>query len=379
MNKKKEMKRKAFLFAAVIFGMMALVLQNRGTAAAASYRYGDFAVTAISSTSVSIDYRNLYYETINTGASVLGYQISKRDVTADTAEQLVTTASANQVYGTIGGLQAGHEYIIKVNVQYQYPQTDAKWFPYDVSLTLPSSGTSTLVDSVDTSSSIGGTQTTSQPSASRTPYGYPTSSPGATYSQNVQLPAAPAVQTVKMSGSNVGIILDSVACDGYEYHIYKKKTGQLVKTETSTLNTTTLYGLGRKAVYYVQARCYTYDSLGDKIYSKWSSKKYFVPQPKIRKGASKLRKSSITLKWAKVTGATKYTIYMRKRGGGAWSKVKTVKGKKSSCKITRFKGRGINSHQNDYEITIKASAKINGKTYHSLRNNYIYTYTYTRY
>lgn len=332
--------------------------------AAATYKYGSFAVTALSSTSVSIDFRNVYYDTIKDGATVLGYKIYLTDSTAATGEELRATAGYNQVFGTLSGLTAGHKYSVKVEVEYQYAGTTPGTVPYYVYFTTPSAGASTDVDIVDTSSALSATQ---QPGASPAPSG------------TVQQLVAPSVQKVKMVGSEVGVLLNSVVCNGYEYGIYNKKTNALVRSSSSTLNSARFYSLSRKNIYYVRARAFTYDSTGAKVYSKWGKKKFFVPQPDIKKSAVKLKKNSITLKWAKVTGAGKYTIYMRKRGGGKWSKVKTVKGKKSSCKITRYKGKGLNLNKKNFDIKIKASAKIGGKTYHSTTNNYIYTYSYTRY
>lgn len=342
--------------------IVAASLQYAG--AATTYKYGSFAVTALTSTSVSVDFRNVYYDTIKDGATVLGYKIYLTDSTAATGEQLRATANSNQIYGTLSGLTAGHNYSVKVEVEYQYAGTTPGTVPYYVYFTTPSAGASADVDVVDTTSVPSVTQ---QPGVSPTPSG------------TLQQLEAPSVQTVKMVGSEVGVLLNSVVCDGYEYGIYNKKTNALVRSSSSTLNSTRFYALGRKTVYYVRARAYAYDSNGTRVYSEWGKKKFFVPQPEIKKSASKLKKNSVLLKWGKVTGASKYTIYMRKRGGGKWSKVKTVKGKKSSCKITRYKGKGINTHKTNFEIKIKASAKIGGKTYNSTTNNYIYTYTYTRY
>lgn len=374
MEQKKRVWKKVFLMAILISGMVAAVLKNSGMAAASAYTYGDFAVTALSSTSVSIDYRNLYYETVNGGASVLGYQIYLKDYTASTDEILMTTANTNQVYGTIPGLVPGHEYCIKVSLQYQYPGTTPDYMYYDITFTTPASGISSVVDIVsDTPASpaptqqAGGLQSTSQP----------TGSPGPSGSTTALM--APSVESVKMAGSTVGVVLNSVVCDGYEYGIYNQTTGNLVQSESSVQNSTTIYGLGRKTVYYVQARAYVYDNSGNKVYSVWGNKKYFIPQPQIKKNASKLKKNSIHLKWAKVAGASKYTIYMRKRGGGKWNKVKTVNGQKASYKITRYKGKKFDTYKNNYEVKIKASVNIGGTTVHSATNDYIYTYTYTRY
>lgn len=360
---------------ALVLLITAASLQDANAAGAASvYKYGNFAVTALTSTSVTIDYRNLYYDNAASGATLLGYDIYMEDSTAFSGEKLIKSAAANEVYGTISGLISGHYYHIRVDVKYQYSGSTPGYVPYYIYFTAPSAGQTADVDVVSD---------TSTPTTTQQPGTQATTNPG---SQNPSASSAPSsglavpqVASVKMVADDVGVVLNGVACDGYEYGIFKKSSNSLVQSDTTSLSSTTFYGLSRKSVYYVKARAYAYDSNGEKMYSAWSSKKYFVPQPEINKTGSKLKKNSIKLKWAKVTGASKYTIYMRKKGGSKWSKVKTVKGKKGSCKITKYKGKSFNIQRNNYELKIKASAKIGGKTYNSTTNNYIYTYTYTRY
>lgn len=366
MKQKKLLFRGNFLRTMMIFAVAFVFLQNGRMAGAASYKYGDFAVTELSDNAITIDYRNLYYETIYGGANVLGYRIYLQDYTEGTDAQLITTASAQQVYGSITGLSAGHEYSVQVRLEYQYPDTSSNEMYYDIQFTTPYSGLSSDVDIVSDTSQPGGNST---PGTAQRP-----TSPSASSTVGT-----PSVSKVKMVGANVGVVLNRVACDGYEYGIYKQKSGTLVKSESSISNSTSFYGLSRKTVYYVRARAYVYASNGNKIYSRWSSKKYFVPQPKISKKSSKLKQNRIILKWTKVSGANKYTIYIRKRGGKKWSKVKTVSGNKSSYTITNYKGKRINVRNNSYEVTVKASAKIGGKTYNSGKNDYIYTYVKYRY
>lgn len=356
------MKQKKFLFKAMmILAAVFVFLQSSKVTEAASYKYGDFAVTELSTTSVAIDYRNLYYETINGGAAVLGYQIYMQDYTEGTGAQLVTTASTLQVYGSISGLLAGHEYSVQVRLQYQYPGVESNEMYYNVQFTTPYTGISSEVDVVSDTSTPG-------ESSGSTSGG--TSSSGSNTSVGT-----PSVSAVKMVGANVGVVLNGVSCDGYEYGIYQAKSNTLVKSGSSLSNSTSFYGLSRKAVYYVRARAYIYASNGDKLYSQWSGKKYFVPQPKISKKGSKAKKNRIILKWTKVSGANKYTIYIRKRGGKKWSKVKTVSGKKSAYTITKYKGKKINVRNHSYEVTVRASSKLGGKTYKSGNSDHIYTYT----
>lgn len=349
--------------AVLVLGMlMAPAKQSK----AAVYKYGSFAVTSLSSTEVTIDYRNVLADYTGLGASVSGYDICVTDLTADSGELLVKQALATEVVGTITGLTPGHTYTIAVKINYQFEYSEPSQGYDFVQIETPFSGISSEVDVVTDS---GIAEPVTQPDEQ---------TPSVPQPITAQL-AAPAISMVKMVGDNAAVSVVPVVCEGYEFGIFKKSNNALVKTESTILTGTTFYGLSRTSVYIVRARAYVYDSAGNRVYSEWGAGKYMVPQPKIKKTGTKLKKNSINLKWSKVSGASNYTIYMRKRGSGKWYKVKTVGGGKSSYKITKFRGKGFNSYRQNYEVKIKASAKIGGKTYNSTTNDYIYTYTYTRY
>ncbi|MCM1246573.1 MAG: fibronectin type III domain-containing protein [Roseburia sp.] len=365
----KQRKRKfAGLIIMAVLTLGVLLVPAKVSKAVDGYKYGTFAVTALSSTEVTIDYRGELED--YSGATVYGFDIYAEDLTLETGEVLIKQAAANEVFGTLTGLTPGHTYQIIVRTHYQYYGSEDSYGYSFVQFETPLSGVSSEVDVV-TDTGIAA------------PAPEPTQDPAASQSQ-VQTPAvvsvaAPSVTSVKMTGGNVAASVTPVVCDGYEFGIFNKSTNALVKTESTILNGAVFYGVGRKNIYIMRARAYAYDSAGNKVYSAWGAGRYFVPQPQIRKSASKCKKNSINLKWNKVSGAKNYTIYMRKRGSGKWYKVKTVSGKKASYKITKFRGKGFNTHRQSYEVKVKATAKIGGKTYSSTSNDYIYTYTYTRY
>jgi len=348
--------------------MMSMVMVPTKKAEAATYKYGTFAVTGITNSSVTIDYRNVYYDFIKDGASVLGYKITAENLTTGSGEILVAQPAANQVYGTINGLTAGHTYSIVVRTTYKFQYTDAGESYDYVQLVIPADGIGMGVDVVTDQSIITPATPTPVPSIN-TPV----------VPNTPVTPVAPSISGVKMVGDNVAAAVSPVSCNGYEYGIFNKKTGKLVKSQTTSSTSSVFYGVSRKNIYIMKARAYKYDTSGNKIYSAWGKGKYFVPQPKIKNKASKLKKNSIILKWNKVTGAKKYTIYMRKRYAKKWYKVKTVSGKKASYTIKKFRGKKVNAYRQNYEVKVKATAKIGGKTYNSTSDDYIYTYTYTRY
>lgn len=366
---KQKKGRIAGLIIMVVLTLGILLVPAKTSKAVGSYKYGTFAVTALSSTAVTIDYRSELED--YSDATVYGFDIYAEDLTLDTGEILIRQAAANEVFGTLTELTPGHTYQVIVKIHYQYLGSDADYGYSFVQFTTPLSGVSSEVDVV-TDSGISAPVT--DPSAEQPSVQQPQPQAPAVISV-----AAPSVASVKMVGANVAATVTPVVCDGYEFGIFNKSTDALVKTESTILNGVTFYGVSRKNVYIMRAKAYAYDSAGNKVYSAWGAGQYFVPQPQIRKTASKLKKNSINLKWNKVSGAQNYTIYMRKRGSGKWYKVKTVSGKKASYKITKFRGKGFNTHRQNYEVNIKATAKIGGRTYSSTTNDYIYTYTYTRY
>lgn len=359
----------------VVLVLGILFVQTKTSKAVGGYKYGTFAITALSGTEVTIDYRNELED--YSGATVYGFDIYMEDLTLETGEVLLKQAAPTEVYGTITGLTPGHTYQIIVKIHYQYYGSEDSHGYSFVQFETPLSGISSEIDVVTDPGIGSGTQ---QPVTPQQPSTTQPSVPQSVVTQpGLTQVTAPAVRSAAMVSDVVSAFISPVLCDGYEIGIFNKTTNRLVKSETTTSNSITLYGLGRKNVYIARARAYVYDSAGNKVYSAWGAGKYFVPQPNINKSASKLGKNTISLKWTKVSGATSYTIYMRKRGSGKWSKVKTVSGKKGAYKITRFKGKGFNTYKQDYEVKIKASAKIGGATYHSTTSNYIYTHTYTRY
>ncbi len=219
---------------------------------------------------------------------------------------------------------------------------------------------------------------TVQPTASTTPVPTATVQPSPSV-QPIGNLVAPDVVKVAMSGNQLAAEFTYVSnCSGYEVEVCKKSNGQVVKSGEASSTIVIVNDLPRNAVYYVRARSYAVTTAGV-TFSDWGSKGYAVAQPEFNKGGSKLKKNSIKLKWGKVAGANQYIIDMRKRGTNKWYRVKTVKAKKNSCKITKFRGKRFNSHKTNFELRIRATAKIEGKKYTSSGANTIYTYTYYRY
>ncbi|MBO4998444.1 MAG: fibronectin type III domain-containing protein [Lachnospira sp.] len=279
---KNRLRKRCISFVIAVVMLASVGAVNVQTAKAADYLYGGFAVTALSDTSVTIDYRNLYYD-LEGYVTVNGWKVRVSDQYGNSQD--MQTAAPNQVIYTIGGLTPGVRYTIEVMMMrtWLYSGEADEGYTF-VAFTTPSAGIGT-VDVVTQTP-----PTTTQAPTTQTPY----------------VPTTPTVDTP----------------------------------------------------YAVQPSTPS------------------VKQPTIKTSKCKIKKNSIYLKWGKVKNAKSYTIYMRKEGAKKWVKVKKLSASKTSYKITKFKGKNINVYKQDYEVTVMATAKINGKTYNSPKSKYIRTYTY---
>ena len=116
---------------------------------------------------------------------------------------------------------------------------------------------------------------------------------------------------------------------GIQYRIYYKngsKVYKVVDKKTKKLSFK-VKNVKKNNVYYVQARTYT--GSGDKVtYSKWSTKKYFIQQAKLKK----LSKNNIA--WQSIKGAKSYTVYASTKKNGKYYKIKTTT--KRNLKFTKI-------------------------------------------
>lgn len=141
--------------------------------------------------------------------------------------------------------------------------------------------------------------------------------------------------------------------DGYEIEVYQMKTNG--KTTRLKKATKSGFGYGSSSSGYYsyteiknaklttnasrfRVRAYVQLSNGKKIYSPWSSYKNYVPQAKQTK-LTVHTKTSGTLKWKKVTGATSYDIYYKTSSSdnAKWKRIKkNVKGTSASVKVNYY-------------------------------------------
>lgn len=132
---------------------------------------------------------------------------------------------------------------------------------------------------------------------------------------------------------------------GYEI-VYAKNSAFTSgkKTTTSTSSKISVKGLESGTAYYVKVRAYKLDSTGKKVYGSYSSAKSYKTAP----SAPKITKitggdKKITVAWSKVTGASKYQLYMATSKTGTYSRVAEV-----SSGTTSYTKTGLSPARNYY-------------------------------
>ena len=137
------------------------------------------------------------------------------------------------------------------------------------------------------------------------------------------------------------------------YRVYRIVDGKLkaIKTLKSTKYTVEDLTAGENYKFAVK----TYRTQGGKTY--WSSKYKSVTiktkaMPKPAKPTATSTKNTVTLKWAKVAGATGYRVYQYKNG--EWAKIKTLTD--NTFKVSSLK------ENKTYKFKIRPYAKTSKKT-----------------
>ena len=159
---------------------------------------------------------------------------------------------------------------------------------------------------------------------------------------------------------------DQEAIDKYEYVIYKN-SGKKLKSDTTT-STSSSYSkkVSNEMVYKIKVRG-TSTICGQTYTTPWSSYGYCFTQPRVK--SVKATNGKLTIKWAKISGATSYDIYVSTKKTTGYKKVKTVGKSKSSTTIKKFKGKKIKKSKK-YYVYVAAAKKVGKKRYDSGRLYY---------
>lgn len=171
------------------------------------------------------------------------------------------------------------------------------------------------------------------------------------------------VPSSKSGDTTVGFCVSdsSVTFSGYEVEVSKVKGGKKVKTISSTSTYSAKVSLKKNTPYKYRIRYFVSTKDGVKVYGKYSGYRYFCLHK--MKGTRYYSPTSaacrLKLKWEKVSGASGYTVYISKKKGKGYKKVKSLGKKARSINITKIGKQRLKKNQKYY---VKVVAKIkNGK------------------
>jgi hypothetical protein len=159
-----------------------------------------------------------------------------------------------------------------------------------------------------------------------------------------------------------------------------KKSGKKVQTVTVKS--------GQKCIAYFSksntSTCYTVKitpkAAGSGLSVAGSSASFYaVPQPKFTSTKKDVHKNRVALRWKKVSGASRYMVYVSPQktrrssiSGMKFKKVATVKGNRYNLK--KYKGKTINTQNRYYYIKVVAVSKYGRKTVKSGSGYYVVAY-----
>ncbi len=147
------------------------------------------------------------------------------------------------------------------------------------------------------------------------------------------------------------------AATGYEYK-FKDASGKVIAEGEAKGPYSVTFDVKNTEIYTLTVRAFA-DRDGKKVYGKWSKEAYLLPQPIIKKASASDK--GIKISWAKVTGATNYTVYASTSAKKNFKKITTTKS--TSCTIKELGGK-INKY-NDYYVYVVASKKSGSTTTNS--------------
>lgn len=177
--------------------------------------------------------------------------------------------------------------------------------------------------------------------------------------------ASPKVPTLSATNDSVTLSWSKVS-GATGYAIYQYKSNSWVKIKTTTSTKYTVKSLKNNTTYKFRIKPYAKTDKGT-VWGKNSStasiKTATLKTPTVTATAAK---SSVTLKWGKVSGATGYAVYQH--NGKSWVKIKTTSETKYTVKSLKT--------ETTYKFMVKAYAKKNGGTIWSKSSKSVSAKTY---
>lgn len=167
----------------------------------------------------------------------------------------------------------------------------------------------------------------------------------------------------------LNVVWNDSVCYGFEAICYNRKGKQVQVVDTTDYHAATFSKTNTQNIYSVKVKPYVWiNGYSQKLYGQESKTLYAVPQPYITSKNSDIKTGSINVKWKKVTGATKYEVYVSNKQKSGYKKAATVKSSKKSYKITRYKGKSLNLLNKTHYVKVVTYAKFGKKTVKSQSN-----------
>ena len=159
----------------------------------------------------------------------------------------------------------------------------------------------------------------------------------------------------------------------YQYEIRNASNKLIQKGEEYTNSITLSTYKGYKTAAKLRVRPFIKSYYNDTTYyGAWSSYKKIVPQP-ILKDAKLIDGKKVKISWNKVTGASKYTIYMSTKKDSGYKKIATLGASKTSYTISSFKGKSFVKYQNYYYKVVTQTKKLGNSPKNYGKSFYVYT------
>lgn len=153
---------------------------------------------------------------------------------------------------------------------------------------------------------------------------------------------------------------EQTGVSGYEYIIRDSKN-RVKKQEKNSYGTRAYCDIKNNMLYTMTVRAYT-DINGRRYYGQWSDKAYLFTQPEVTKLS--IKNGKLIVKWKKISGVTRYDVYVSTKRNSGYKKVKAVSAKKASATVGKFKKKKFNKKKN-YYVYIVARKKVGKRTYGS--------------
>lgn len=161
----------------------------------------------------------------------------------------------------------------------------------------------------------------------------------------------------------LNVVWNDSVCEGFEAICYNRKGKQVQVVDTTDYHSAYFSKTNIQNIYSVKVKPYvTINGGTEKLYGQVSKTFYAVPQPYITTRNSDIKQNSINLKWKKVTGATKYVVYVSNKEKSGYKKAATLKSSKKSYKITTYKGKKLNLLNKYHYVKVVTYAKFGKKT-----------------